>query len=152
MSLSFCDKLKELGDAEKPYLDRELKFHKLIMSKSKGVDVGEEVAEGDYFSKHMKGWGFGFASVFCPGYCKGEKCEAYRIKQSKYEENLKKYQEELSLEEKDISLEEAEKRFLYTPAGFSYAMGMAHAHLFLKKAIPKSKIKRFIFLFLRKWL
>lgn len=145
MAHTFCDRLEDIGKAEAPFIKKEIEFHKLILSQINRRDVGSEVAEGDYLSKHLPWWAYGFAAVFCLDYCKGETCQAYHIKQKKFKNHIENYRKSLSLEKEDVSYEEAEKRFLYTPEGFSYAMGMAHAHLFLQEIMPKTKLRRLFY-------
>jgi hypothetical protein len=126
-----CNHLKELLDAEKPFLDNEIKIHKWCLCEKMG-DIGDDEAEIDYVKSHLKAWGTGFASVYCLMACEGEKCEGYKCKQKSFTDNVKSLRKFLEeKEDRKFSFEEVEKIYIFE-LGPSYWKGCVDALMYLK--------------------
>ncbi len=127
----YCNHLQDLLDAEKPFLESEIKIHKWCKSEKMG-DIGEGKAEIDYAKSHLKDWATGFASVYCSMACEGEECGGYKAKQKSFMDNVKNLRKVLEKEEgRMFSFEEVEKIYVFK-LGPSYWKGCTDALMYLK--------------------
>jgi uncharacterized protein YukE len=127
----YCNHLKDLFDAEKPFLDNEIKIHKWCLCEKIG-NIGDDEAQIDYVKSHLKAWGTGFASVYCTMACEGEGCNAYQAKQKSFNENIKDLKTILEdKENRKFSIEEVEKIYVFK-LGPSYWKGCVDALMYLK--------------------
>jgi len=121
-----CDHLKELFNAEEPFLNQEYIQHQGFISEKNNIEVELEEAKLDYVKKHMRNWATGFAWIYCPFYCKGEGCEDYVAKQKNFNKELNSI-----MKEKNVSIEEAEQIYI-SQLGPSFWKGCVDAMIYMK--------------------
>ena len=63
-----CTHLKELLDAERPELKKEIERNKYYLSQKAYCDVGWEEAEKDFIEYYLRTWTAGFKAAYC-NYC-----------------------------------------------------------------------------------
>lgn len=76
--MSSCKHLKELLEAERPALKKEIDRDKWFESEKVGHDIGLQRAEEHYIDTHLEGWASGFRACYCLRVCQEVNCD-YRI-------------------------------------------------------------------------
>ena len=64
-----CTCLKQLLDAEKPVLIKEISKNKYYLSQKEHHDVGWKVAEKDFVEHYLNTWATGFKAAYCNFVC-----------------------------------------------------------------------------------
>lgn len=69
MANDICVRLKELMNAERPALEREINTNKYYLSEKARHDVGWSFAEKDFMEHYLNTWAAGFKAAYCGYLC-----------------------------------------------------------------------------------
>lgn len=64
-----CTCLKQLLNAEKPSLIKEISKNKYYLSQKEHHDVGWNIAEKDFIEHYLNTWATGFKAAYCNYIC-----------------------------------------------------------------------------------
>jgi len=134
----YCNHLKELLEAESPFVIKEIEKNRYYLSEKERHDVGEQEAKKDYLENYLSNWGQGFSSVYCLFTCSEKSCGVLNRRRKKLKVEIKKHKSSLKRKlKKNVLFEEASQDYFFK-LGHSYLEGVADAVSFIKSKSKNS--------------